>query len=112
MIIPLNDLINSIPEEVRTKEIIEKVTKAYNSQQEYMLSIVNNAFKNNGNKNVDIECSIYPFRKAGSQLIAEFEMNNRSLPQRNSYNWHGQNTSQWLYAGCILIDNNEVSIHT
>lgn len=27
-------------------------------------------------------------------------------------NWHGQNTSQWVYAGAIVLQDGEVSVHT
>lgn len=50
-------------------------------------------------------------RKAGDQYIWEFYVNELSRPKENSYNFHGQNTSQWLYAGCILLDNKKVSTH-
>lgn len=52
-----------------------------------------------------------PYRKAGSQYIWEFFVNELARPKENSYNFHGQNTSQWLYAGCILLDHNKVSTH-
>jgi len=53
------------------------------------------------------------FRRAGSQCIAEFAVNDLQKPAGNSINWHGQNTSQWVYAGCILYDTrgNRVSRH-
>jgi hypothetical protein len=50
-------------------------------------------------------------RKAGDQYIWEFYVNELSRPKENSYNFHGQNTSQWLYAGCILLQNRKVSTH-
>ena len=50
-------------------------------------------------------------RKAGDQYIWEFYVNELARPRENSYNWHGQNTSQWLYAGCILLDHKRVSTH-
>ena len=53
-----------------------------------------------------------PFRKAGSQYIAEWAVSDMRKPQENSYNWHGQNTSRWLYAGCLLVQDGRVSIHT
>jgi hypothetical protein len=54
------------------------------------------------------------FRRAGSQHILEFEVFDRARPERDgAYNWHGQNTSQWVYAGCILWDDedNRISTH-
>jgi hypothetical protein len=51
------------------------------------------------------------YRKAGTQYIWEFFVNDLSVPRANEYNFHGQNTSQWKYAGCILLDHNKVSTH-
>ena len=50
-------------------------------------------------------------RKAGSQYIWEFYVNNLDLSISNTYNWHGQNTSQWIYAGGLLLQNGKVSLH-
>ena len=51
------------------------------------------------------------FRQAGSQYIWEFYVNNLAMPSGNDINWHGQNTSQWDYAGCILLQDGRVSLH-
>ena len=57
---------------------------------------------------------LHPFRTAGSQHLAEFEV--KDLMKENDttkLNWHLQNTSQWVYAGCICYDDrdNRVSRH-
>jgi len=57
------------------------------------------------------EVALNDFRKAGDQYIWEFYVNNLSLPKTDAINWHGQCTSQWLYAGCILLQNGKVSTH-
>ena len=49
--------------------------------------------------------------KAGSQYIWEFLVNDLAQPVRDSVNWHGQNTSQWLYAGAIVLQDRQVSRH-
>jgi hypothetical protein len=54
---------------------------------------------------------LWPFRQAGSQWIAEFEVKDLQKAVANSYNFHGQNTSQWIYAGCVLVQHGEVSTH-
>jgi hypothetical protein len=59
-----------------------------------------------------ISYSFHPFRKAGSQYIAEWAVSDRRKEYRETINWHGQNTSQWLYAGCLLVQDGRVSIHT
>ena len=50
-------------------------------------------------------------RVAGSQYIFEFEVKDLKIPVKDTINWHGQNTSQWLYAGCILVQRREVTTH-
>ena len=45
-----------------------------------------------------------PAREGGSQLIWEFGVNDLVKPRTDQINWHGQNTSQWLYAGGIVLD--------
>jgi len=51
------------------------------------------------------------YRKAGEQYIWEFFVNDLETPKADQYNWHGQNTSQWKYAGAIVLQNREVSRH-
>jgi len=57
------------------------------------------------------EIVLTDFRKAGSQYIWEFYVNDLSLPKSDSFNFHGQNVSQWRYAGCILLSAGSVSTH-
>jgi hypothetical protein len=52
-----------------------------------------------------------PMRKAGGQMIWEFGVNDLVKPKTDQINWHGQNTSQWLYAGCVLLHDGKVSRH-
>ena len=59
-----------------------------------------------------IDFSFVPFHQSGSQYIAEWAVSNRKKEHKESINWHGQNTSQWLYAGCLLVQDGRVSIHT
>jgi len=49
--------------------------------------------------------------KSGSQYIWEFYVNDLAKPRTATLNWHGQNTSQWNYAGAILLQNRKVSTH-
>lgn len=50
----------------------------------------------------------------GRQLIANGAVSDLSRPVRNEYNWHLQNTSQWLFACGVVWDKayNDFSIHT
>jgi len=43
-------------------------------------------------------------KRGGTQIIAEFWVKDLNEPVRGEYNWHLQNISQWVYAGCILFD--------
>ncbi len=50
-------------------------------------------------------------RQAGDQHIWEFWVNDLAMPQQQHYNWHGQNVSQWQYAGAIVLQDGQVSRH-
>ena len=57
------------------------------------------------------EVVMWPYHKAGEQYIWEFYVNDLVLPVANAYNFHGQNVSQWKYAGAIVLQNGKVSRH-
>jgi len=59
-----------------------------------------------------LDYAFAPFRQTGSQYIAEWAVSNRRKEYKETINWHGQNTSQWLYAGAMLVQDGRVSIHT
>jgi hypothetical protein len=62
-------------------------------------------------KNVSLVMNTW--RHAGSQHIAEFEVKDLGKPvDANQFNFHGQNTSQWLFAGALCVQNGRVSMHT
>ena len=50
-------------------------------------------------------------RVAGSQYIFEFAVSDLEKPVENKINWHGQDTSQWCYAGCIMVQDGKISTH-
>jgi len=104
-IVPIDKLIESIPVERRTEELISKVKRAYEIEVEQMNSYAKHA--------TQPELTMGTFRSGGSQLLAEFWVNDLDRPVKpEQLNWHMQNTSQWQYAGCILIeDNGNVSRH-
>jgi len=103
MIITIEELLNSIPEDRKTPEVIQGVKNMYTLEMERMQRYIEQAEQP--------QAGLQPFRSAGSQLIAELWVNDLGKPKKDQVNWHLQNTSQWLYAGCILIDNNQVSTH-
>ena len=59
----------------------------------------------------DPQIVLNPYRKADSQYIWEFYVNDLALPVRDAHNWHGQNVSQWKYAGAIVLQGGKVSRH-
>lgn len=59
----------------------------------------------------DAQIVFAPYRKDGEQYIWEFFCNDLALPRGSGMNWHGQNTSQWLYAGAIVLQHGAVSAH-
>jgi len=56
------------------------------------------------------EPSLYmgTFSNDGSYWRCDFSVSDMSAPIQDKCNWHTQNTSQWKYSGCILIDENGV----
>lgn len=47
------------------------------------------------------------------QIIAEFFCNDLAKPDDpNQVNWHGQNVSRWMTAGCILVDGRDGKVST
>jgi len=61
----------------------------------------------------DIFCALTPLQKQGRDYIAYFEISDNSKELRNSYNFHGQNTSRWLFAGALVVgEDGRVSIHS
>jgi len=57
------------------------------------------------------EIVLSDFRKGGTQYLWEFCVNDLSMTRKGEYNFHGQNTSQWQYAGAICLENGRVSTH-
>ena len=51
------------------------------------------------------------FEKWGRQNVANFWVNDLAKPRSDAVNFHGQNISQWSYAGCILVEDGKVSTH-
>ncbi len=45
------------------------------------------------------------------QHIWTFWVNDMAKPLTPAYNWHGQNTSQWVYAGAVVLQDGKVSRH-
>ena len=103
MISSFDTLIASLPEEVINGKFKQELKKAYDYEVEMIKTYAKQAKQP--------ETILLPFQHSNSQFIAKFWVNDLSIPVENRYNWHLQNTSQWLYAGCILVQNGRVSLH-
>ena len=44
------------------------------------------------------------------QCTIHFSVSDLAIPKENKFNWHLQNTSQWLYAGAIVYDKTDGSL--
>lgn len=97
------ELLNSLPSDQKTEDVIKDLKYWYEQE----VKMLNEYSKNAQEPSV----GLFPFNKSGSQYIAEFWVNDMSKPKKEEYNWHLQNTSQWLYAGCILLQDGRVSTH-
>ncbi len=43
----------------------------------------------------------------GPQAVINFNVSDKSKPIEDKVNWHGQNTSQWIYAGALVYDQKD-----
>lgn len=94
-------------------DLTEEENKAAQSKYNRIIEMCEGYAQDHEGK--DIVIYMYPFRDSGGhQFIAEGSVTDRSLPSRPSYNWHLQNTSQWLFAyGCVFDkERRDFSIHT
>jgi hypothetical protein len=104
--IPLfQELFDTLPPEWRTEKVHLALLGAYR----YELHCLINAA-------VHPDCLeprivMRPWQQSGEQWIAEFWVADAAIPWKSRINAHGQNTSQWRYAGTILFENGEVSTH-
>lgn len=101
-IISFNELVASLPEK-------EKVDK---KELENMYWYVRKMMKKYSEGRSNISNIISGFHKAGNQFVADFSVSDLKKPVKNEYNFHLQNTSQWLFAGCILVEDGIISTHT
>ena len=49
--------------------------------------------------------------KWSSQVVFQFSVKCEAIDPKDEYNWHLQNTSQWLYAGAVVYSDGRVSTH-
>ena len=97
-------MLDNVPEDDQPKG--EELAKFWNSMAYELSQLIKNASRAS-----EPQVVLNDLRVSGSQYIWEFFVNDLSTPKADAYNWHGQNISQWLYAGCILLQNGSVSTH-
>jgi len=104
-IVSKDELLDSIPWDFDTDDnVVEKVLKAYMQELCYIIKIAQKGEKE-GHKISVI------FNKFDG-YTAFFSISAMDKPVKNEYNWFGQNTSRWLYAGCIQVNKDgSVSTH-
>ncbi len=102
-IVPVWELIKNIPEEDLSIEIYQTICYHFALELSYIFEIANKIEKPS--------ITFLPFKKSGEHFMAEFWLNDLSLSKKDQYNFYGQNTSQWKYAGCIRYKDNKVSTH-
>jgi len=100
--ITLEELIEPLPCEL-VRKLFDDIKEAYEDECQMIDNYAQRASKP--------QAVLNPFVKLGKQYIADFFVNDLAKPKKEAYNWHLQNTSQWLYAGCILVANGEVTRH-
>jgi len=97
-------MLNRVPENDQPKG--EEEGKFWRSVAYELATLLQNAAQAK-----EPEIVLNEMRVAGSQYIWEFYVNDLACPKGNAMNFHGQNTSQWLYAGCVLLQGGRVSSH-
>jgi len=100
----ISELINSLDKKFLTNEVNNEITKYY----AYELSSMINYAKNVNKPQITLQT----FVKNGSQWISDFSVKDLEKEVKDQFNFHSQNTSQWVYAGCILFDEKDNSIST
>ena len=100
-----SELFAALPPEYRTDPVHRALREAYRRELEQLLSTAGSP----ACRKPQVTMSLW--RTAGAQRIAEFSVSDAEIPRTAQVNWHGQNTSQWLYAGAIVVQDGIVSTH-
>jgi hypothetical protein len=97
-VVSWNDLLDSIPHGLsRDQKVRDEVLKAYQFELMYIIKQAQEAEKSH-------DVSIFMGKFPEGDQIAFFEIRLTDVPMNEKQvNWHGQNTSQWAYAGCIQV---------
>jgi len=93
------EMLSSLPEKFRTDKVKEQLKNAYDIEKKFITEEAER-LKKDGKS---VTAIMLKFSNCGSQWIADFEVRDKTREVKDQYNWHGQNTSQWTYAGCICF---------
>lgn len=100
-----SELFATLPPEYQTDPVHAALREAYRRELEQLMATASSQ----ACRKPQISMSLW--RTAGAQRIAEFSVSDIEIPRTAQVNWHGQNTSQWLYAGAIVVQDGTVSTH-
>lgn len=98
----------SLPEEFHTEDVLRQLHYWYHREIEQLARYVLQLTRN--------DKPYYAFfgridpNMGGSQMIANFsvkDLDKQDDPQK--VNWHLQNTSQWVYAGGLVVDKHAIA---
>ena len=100
-------MLDSIPHGLsRNQKVRDEVLDKYHWELGTILDIAQKA-EAHGH-----EVSIYFGKFPEGDQIAFFEVRATDMPIQGTFNWHLQDTSQWMYSGCIQVTKEgQVSSH-
>jgi len=98
-----SELYESLPVQYRTEKVRAQLQQAYDHEVRFIGETATQLAQ----QGKPYATRMFTFsHTGGSQWIADFSVKDLSRPLKDQYNWHLQNTSQLVYAGCILFDRN------
>ena len=110
-VVTAEELLASIPEEFCLTKAEQEQLKAAHTRT---ISLIDGFTPQDG-EGVNIEVTFGEFVDTGGrQFIAEGAVVDKSRPGKPAYNWHLQDTSQWLLGFGLVFDKErrDFSLHT
>lgn len=101
------EIFHSLPVEFQTDQVLDDLVSIYDRAVGMMCQYAKDV------KNVELRLSLFQ-ETGGHQLIATGEVLDLDKKIGDSYNWHLQNTSQWVFAFGLVFDirDSKFSMHT
>lgn len=98
----------TLPVEFRdNKKVLEQVKSSFHREVETMMNFVTDLRKSG--KSYHAYFGSFYERPENAQIVAHFSVKDLTKPDNpNQVNWHLQNTSQWVYAGALVVDKDAV----